>query len=114
MHPPRNWGIVRRMRRWTSLLSVTLLILAACGGGDSSSESTTSTTDTNPATSAQSAETQPGQELGEELDPAVTGGQSVIPAVDVMQVSDGSTVNLSSIVDAAQGREILLWFWAPW
>lgn len=74
-------------RRLIAVMLALGLLLAACGGGGSS-------------------------DLPESV---VSDGteQSVIPNVDVIEISTGSTVNLSSLTDAAQGRPILLWFWAP-
>lgn len=43
--------------------------------------------------------------------PPATTGASILPAVEVVEVATGRTVDLSTLAPAS--RPVLLWFWAP-
>ena len=76
---------------------IPLLVLAACGGGESSSESAGSTL--------------PALADVVELDPAADIAANQLPDVVVDDVGAGNKVNLRNVVPA--DTPILLWMYAP-
>jgi hypothetical protein len=75
----------------------TVLVLAACGGGESSSESVGSTL--------------PAPPDAVELDPAADTVANQLPDVMVDDVLSGNKVNLRNVAPA--DTLILLWMYAP-
>ena len=110
------------------LLSASLavgLVAAACGGSadiSTNGSNDSSAENANPASSTPTADesTDDGVAADEAPAPAGTTGEAeetaapaenLFPDVDVVNVVDGSTVNLTSL--GGGDLPVLLWFWAP-
>jgi ABC-type phosphate transport system substrate-binding protein len=109
--------------RWRALTLAGVLLLTACGAGNSAATETSPGGDGNSA----ATETSPGGDgaAADNLEPAA----DVSPAeaaerntpllatpddvrdVEVLSVADGSITTLRAAVDG--DRPVLLWFWAP-
>jgi hypothetical protein len=74
-----------------------VLVLAACGGGESSGESAGSTLPAPPDVV--------------EVDPAADTAANQLPDVVVDDIAAGNKVNLRNVAPA--DTPILLWMWAP-
>lgn len=86
---------MHRPTRTAALVAATAITIAACGG-------------TNTSTSTDSGPT------AEEAGPTVAGpstATSPLPAVDVLDVVSGETVQLAGFLPAA--KPTLVWMWAP-
>ncbi len=100
-----------------ALAAAAALILAGCGGSEDSAEQLAPAADqskTGAATTSIAAEKSdtadsPGHEA--EHDIARPESAAVLPAIDVVRMSTGDKVSLSSLHVA--GKPTLLWFWAP-
>ncbi len=106
-----------------SALSAVAIVGASCGGDDSDSGSagpslrpTDAAETTMPATSVTTSvapsETSAATTSDSTVPPPTTVAvTSPLPAVDVLDVATGETVNFASLIPA--DRPVLLWFWAP-
>jgi len=120
-------GLARR-RSFAALVALSLTA-AACGGTDSSSTPTLATqappAEAEPA--AESAEPEapepdeavaaaPSDEVTEEepvvVEEEATPAVNLFPDIDVLNIADGSTVNLAAELGGAD-QATLLWFFAP-
>ncbi len=107
--------------RWVIALALPLALAAGGCGGDVSSVATedggpTTAPESSPSTAAggpgSTATPAPASEAASDDQAAtVPQAQPDVPAVDVVVLADGSTVDLRSL--AVPGRPTLLWFWAP-
>lgn len=105
-----------------ALAAVALTLLTACGGAAASaSDSGTPSEPVSAATSAAPEEAAPSTSAPQASAPASpdtsatelppVSPDSLVPAVDVVDVRTGDTVNLASIVPS--DKPVLLWAWAP-
>jgi len=108
-----------RPRWWRSvaLLLALSLAAAACGSGDASSSaaptlapSSDSSADESGATEAAAPDdsAEAGGADASAAEPAV----NLFPDIDVLSVTDGSSVNLAAELGGSD-KATLLWFWAP-
>jgi thiol-disulfide isomerase/thioredoxin len=100
--------------RLPALAAVALMLLAACGSVASSESGSDVAAD--PATAVTSAPPSPEAPAAASPGPAATdlppvSPDSLVPAVDVVDVRTGDTVNLGSVVPS--DKPVLLWAWAP-
>ncbi|MCB0994643.1 MAG: hypothetical protein KDB21_06115 [Acidimicrobiales bacterium] len=89
---PSNRRHRERLGRFAALVLAAALAVSACGGSGGS-----------------------GDAGGEALDVAALGepGRSDLPAVEVVEVGTGASIQLTDLPSFAGDRPILLWFWAP-
>ncbi len=102
----------RRRRRLVALTGTIVMVAAACG---SSPEATVDTAVQEPAgTSSEVGEgvsSGPEEPASSERSPDAPES-SLFPNIEVVNVADSSTLNLSTEL-AGGDRPVLLWFWAP-
>ena len=96
--------IMKRRFKVLALAVALVLSATACGSGDNNPESSSPAQTQAPALTAAPAQTQ----APESTAPAPT---SDLPSVEMVNVTNGATVNLASF--APSDRPIVLWFWAP-
>ena len=107
-----------RPRWWRSvaLLLALSLAAAACGSGDAGSAAPTLA-----PSSDSSADDSSATETAAADDSAAAGGAdasaaepavNLFPDIDVLSVTDGSSVNLAAELGGSD-KATLLWFWAP-
>lgn len=85
----------RPLRRFSSGLAVLALIITSCAASVSSSE--TESGAANPGNASSAQETEPDAAEG--------------PTAPVLvELSDGSQLDWNSL----EGKDVMLWFWAPW
>lgn len=116
LRPGRRQGLV-------VALAAMVLIASACGGASSD----TATADTGRSEPAAAPQTTAPPESSTSADPAGTPeadsgdpaaetesdpGENLFPDVDVVNVSDGATINLAGELGGGD-LPVLLWFWAP-
>ncbi len=85
------------MRFRLALTALLGLAVAACGSG--ATESASTTRDGSP------------QATAEAVGPAAPASDSVLPSVEVIEVTTEEKVDVASLVP--NDKPILLWFWAP-
>lgn len=111
-----------RARVFTLALALSLAA-TACGTGDDTAAETVSApvddaaaqsaTPSAPATDASSSDSDPTEAVeAEGSDEVAAPIENLFPDVDVLNVADGSTVNLAAEL-GGDDRPTLLWFWAP-
>lgn len=100
--------------RLPALAIVAITLLAACGSVASGEGSQDAAVE--PAAAAASAPAEPDSPSAAAQGPVATdlppvSPDSLVPAVDVVDVRTGDTVNLGSVVPS--DKPVLLWAWAP-
>lgn len=85
------------MRTRLALIALVGLVAAACGDG--ATESASTTRDGSP------------QATTEPVGSAAPASDSILPAVEVIEVTSEERVDVASLVP--NDKPILLWFWAP-
>lgn len=101
--------------RSIALAAVAALALTACGGSPTTTDavpvpSTVPSTAPGPSTGPSPATTIPTPATGQSPPPA-SAGTNIFPAIDVIDVASGDTVNLASATTGS--APTLVWFWAP-
>lgn len=114
---------ISRRRSLAALATAAGLTLGACGGAATTQTVATPTTQTVPtpttqgtgptttapaATATPAATAVPSDAATPTPAPAV---DTAFPAIDVVEVTSGAPVNLSTL--AGSDRPTLVWFWAP-
>lgn len=111
-----------RRRSLVVALAALAVIASACGGAGSETATADPTEPTEaPPTTARAVETTATDATvtdaaaedeatapGSESDP----GENLFPDIEVVDVADGATINLSSELGGGD-LPVLLWFWAP-
>lgn len=92
------------MRIRLALIALAGLAVAACGNA---ADETAATRDSN-ASGARGGDT---EATAEPVGSVAQASDSVLPAVEVIEVTTEERVNLASLVP--NDKPILLWFWAP-
>lgn len=102
------------MRKAVAGFALAAVLGAACGSGSSSDSAGTTSGEDPTTTSAAVSTTQPGTPTtGGSAEGAGTAGEAETrPAVLALarETLDGSTLDVDQFV----GRDVLIWFWAPW
>ena len=106
-----------RRARLVAGLGVVTLLAAACGSGSSTTEVAANppateapqTTTANDTSESTTAAVEPEGEVAEAEPESQT---NLFPNVDVVNVHDGSTLNLATELGGGD-LPVLLWFWAP-
>ena len=80
----RTSGSGRLCRRVLAVALIMGFVAAACGSGEASTASEATVPDASPAAEQ--------------------------PLVDEFATLDGTTIDLATL----QGKDVVLWFWAPW
>ena len=117
MFPDMRLPVASRRRSIAVLLAVALGA-AACGATDESSAPTLATdAPAAEAPSTEGAETAPDEpvpadEPSEGESTSEVAAENLFPDVDVLNIADGSTVNLAAELGGGD-KATLLWFWAP-
>jgi hypothetical protein len=112
-------GIVRAAPRRGLVAALLALALGLAACGDDSTEASGATTETA-APAATAGDDAAGDQTdeatastdGDASDQADVPGENLFPDVDVVDISDGSTVNLADELGGGT-KPVLLWFWAP-
>ncbi len=110
LRPPRSTALV-------GVAAALALVAAACGsGGTDGTDTAGSATTAAPATTADAA---PDSTAAAPDSTAATAGpeapapaENLFAPVDVVNIADGSTINLADQL-AGDDRPVLLWFFAP-
>jgi thiol-disulfide isomerase/thioredoxin len=100
--------------RLPALAAVAITLLAACGSATSAESG--AAPEAAPAAAVASAGAEPDSASAASQGPAASdipavSPDSLVPAVDVVDVRTGDTVNLGSVVPS--DKPVLLWAWAP-
>ncbi len=112
--------------RPVALLLALSMGAAACGSTASSTAptlapqaTTAAADDSSPDDSSSVDDAAPASEAGDDAatdssaeDEAAVPAINLFPDIDVLNIADGSTVNLASALGGAD-KATLLWFWAP-
>ncbi len=126
--PDRGPATLVVRRRWPAAVAAVAILVSACGTdstnddasarGDGASVAASSGDEGDAAAPADDAAAEPADE-GEGApesasEPAteVAAAAVNVPAVEVLDVADGSVINLAEEL-AGEDRAILFWFWAP-
>ena len=94
-----------------ALLAAAALTLAACGSSTGEQTQATATATAATTTSQPDAPSSAEQRPSDDKATAAPPDAPRLPKVDVVDIRDGSTVDLASL--APSDKPMLVWFWAP-